>query len=281
MTTLPEIPDDASLRYHEHAGCHLSYRVIGSGPPVLFVQGVAVQGDAWTPQTNVLADAFTCLTFDNRGMGGSQPFRKPLTVAQMADDARALADACGWSRVHVVGHSLGGLVALQFALTWPARVATLSLLCTFARGRSAGASLRMAWIGARTRIGPRGMRRRAFLEIVYPPAFLAANDRDALAAGLARLFGHDLADAPSVTAAQLAAMRACDVRARLAGLGDIPTLVVSGAHDPIAPPALGRAIADGIPGATFVALPDAAHGVPIQCAEATNRLLRAHFASGR
>jgi pimeloyl-ACP methyl ester carboxylesterase len=272
---------NAPLRHLEHQGCRLAYRVTGTGEPVLFVQGVATQGDGWAPQTQELADAYACLSFDNRGMGASQPFRLPLSVAQMADDARALADAQGWQRLHVVGHSLGGLVAQQFALTWPQRVRSLSLLCTFARGKSAASSRRMMWIGMRTRIGTRAMRRRAFLEIVYPPAFLAVNDRDALARALEPVFGHDLADTPRVTAAQLAAMVACNVTERLGELRGVPTLVVSGRHDPIAPTPLGRRIADGIPGATFVEMADAAHGVPVHFAGETNRLLRAHFAAAR
>jgi pimeloyl-ACP methyl ester carboxylesterase len=268
---------NAPLRHLEHQGCRLAYRVTGTGEPVLFIQGVATQGDGWAPQTQALADAYACLSFDNRGMGASQPFRLPLSVAQMADDARALADAQGWQRLHVVGHSLGGLIAQLFALTWPQRVRSLSLLCTFASGRAAASSWRMMWIGARTRIGIARMRRRAFLEIVYAPSFLAANDRDALARDLAPLFGHDLAQTPRVVDAQLAAMRAADVAARLPELAHVPTIVVSGAHDPIAPPALGARIANAIAGARHVVMPDAAHGVPIQFAAATNRLLREHF----
>lgn len=268
---------DGNRRTHQHDGCSFAYRVTGDGPPVLFVQGVGVHGDGWRPQTDELAASFRCLTFDNRGIGGSQGEVAPLTVARMARDALALLDAASWPTAHVVGHSLGGLVALELAQLAPHRVRSLSLLCTFARGRSAGASLRMAWIGARSRIGTRRMRRRAFLEIVYPPAFLRAHDRDALAADLAPIFGHDLADTPAVTGAQLAAMRGADATPRLRELAAIPTLVTSGAHDPIAPPRLGRALADGLPGATFVLMQDAAHGVPIQFATETNRMLREHL----
>jgi pimeloyl-ACP methyl ester carboxylesterase len=55
----------------EHRGCRLAYRVRGDGPPVLWIQGVAVHGDGWRPQIDVLADAYRCLSFDNRGMGRS------------------------------------------------------------------------------------------------------------------------------------------------------------------------------------------------------------------
>ena len=68
-------------------GCELCYTVRGSGPAVLLIQGVGVQGDAWTPQTDDLARDFTCVTFDNRGMARSQPPGAAITVEQMARDA--------------------------------------------------------------------------------------------------------------------------------------------------------------------------------------------------
>src|SRR5262245_4624151 len=103
----------------EHHGCGLAYELRGGGPPVLFVQGVGVHGAGWTPQVDALAERFRCLTFDNRGMGRSLPVPATLSVEQMADDARAILDAERWDRAHVVGHSLGGLVALCLALTEP------------------------------------------------------------------------------------------------------------------------------------------------------------------
>jgi pimeloyl-ACP methyl ester carboxylesterase len=263
----------------EHGGCRLSYEVAGKGPPVLFIQGVGVHGRGWSPQVEALSSGFRCLSFDNRGMGGSQPLTLPLTVEQMAEDALALLTCQGWDSAHVVGHSLGGPVALELALSAPERVRSLALLCTVARGRDATRfSRRMLWLGLRSAVGTRRMRRRAFLEIVLPPSALAAGEAEELAARLAPLFGHDLAEQPPVAMRQLAALRAYDATARLGRLAGIPTLVVSATHDPIAPPRYGRALAEGVPGARFVEIPDASHGVTIQRAEQINRLLKEHLA---
>jgi hypothetical protein len=98
-----------------HCGCPISYDSRGGGPPVLMIQGVGVHGDGWNPQVERLGSDFTCLTFDNRGMGRSIPAGGPITVGQMADDARALLDAEGWASAHVVGHSLGGLASISTA----------------------------------------------------------------------------------------------------------------------------------------------------------------------
>jgi pimeloyl-ACP methyl ester carboxylesterase len=263
----------------EHCGSRLAYDIRGaSGPAVLFIQGVGVHGNGWTPQTHALASQFTCISFDNRGMGRSQP-AGVVSVEQMADDARAILAAEKIESAHVVGHSLGGLVALRLALETRARVRSLTLMCTFADGSAAAPlTLRMMWLGMRTKIGTRRMRRRAFLRLVMPPDALAVIDTDAMAEQLAPLFGHDLADQPPVVNTQLSAMRKYSAAARLSELAGLPTLVLSGAHDPISPPHVSESLAKGISGAKYVAFADASHGLPIQYADRVNALLTEHFA---
>jgi pimeloyl-ACP methyl ester carboxylesterase len=260
--------------FADHAGCRLAYDRRGSGPAVLFVQGVGVHGDGWLPQVEALADRFTCLTFDNRGMGRSVPVGGPITVEQMAADARAVLDAEGIASAHVVGHSLGGLVAVYQALAARERVRSLALLCTFADGRAAAPlTLRMMWLGMRSRVGTRAMRRRGFARLIYPPGVADAADFDRLAT----LFGHDLGDTPDVVGPQLSAMRKASALPRLGELAGVPTLVANAAHDPIAPPRVGRALAAGIPGARYVEFADASHGLPITHPAETNALLREHL----
>ena len=262
----------------KHKGCDLSYTVRGAGPPVLFIQGVGVYGDGWMPQIDALADRYQCVSFDNRGMGRSQPPGCRIRVEQMAEDATALMDALGWDSAHVVGHSLGGLIALHLALSARPRVRSLSLLCTFARGRDATPlSWWVLWTGLRTKIGTKRQRRHAFLELVMPPAVLAAADRDELAARLAPIFGHDLGEEPPITMRQLSAMRAYDATARLKELDGLPTLVVSAAFDRIAAPPSGRALAAGIESAQYIELAAASHGATIQCAGEINTLLHSHL----
>lgn len=281
MAFLGTLRDMHSVR---HRGCDLAFATAGAGPRVVFIQGVGVHGDGWRPQVDSLSSRFECLTFDNRGMGRSQPPGEPLTVGLMADDTRAVMDAAGWSSAHVVGHSLGGLVALEFALANRARVESLALLCTFASGRDAAPmTARMVWTGMRTRIGTRVMRRNAFLELVMPPRPRTRSELARMASELEPLFGHDLAVQPPVASAQLSAMRRCDPSPRLRELAGIPVLVVSAAYDPIAPPGAGRRLAELLPGSRYVDLEDASHGVPIEQPDRINALLAEHAAaaSGR
>jgi len=263
----------------ENRGCRLAYNVHGDGPPVLFIQGVGVHGDGWLPQVDELTSRYRCLTFDNRGMGHSQPIGAPLSIEQMAEDALVLMDAQGWESTHVVGHSMGGLIAQHLALSARRRVRSLSLLGTFARGCDVmRPSPWMIWTGLRTRVGTRRQRRHAFLKMVLPPETLAKSDRDALAERLAPIFGHDLADQPPVAMKQLSAMGRYDATSRLGELSGLPTLVVSAFHDRIARPELGHALAAGVPGARYIVIADAAHGVPIERPEQINNLLLEHLA---
>lgn len=264
----------------ELGGCRFSFSVEGDGPPVVFIQGVGLHGRGWTPQVEELRSGFQCLIFDNRGIGASQPVGTAITVEQMAKDTLGLMSHLGWESAHVVGHSLGGPVALEMALAVPHRVRSLSLMCTVARGGDATRLTgRMLWLGLRSRIGSRRSRRRAFLRIVMPEAVLAEVDPDALAAELEPLFGHDLADQSPVAMKQLSALRAFDASDRVSGIKGIPTLVMSAAHDPIAPPTYGRALAAAIAGARYIEFEDASHGLPIQHAARVNGLLRQHFES--
>ncbi len=262
----------------ERSDTTIHYEVDGSGPPVLLIQGVGVIGAGWRPQVEGLRNEFRLCVFDNRGIGRSGPIGRRLTIEAMAGDALALLDALGWERAHVVGHSMGGLIAEQLALDAPERVKSLALLCTPEwGGQGAWPGLRVIWIGLRNRVGAREARRRAFLELILPKSALETTDLDAFALQMQPYFGRDLAENPPILMQQVGAMRRHDVRSKLARLSSIPTVVVSADEDQIAPPTAGRATAERIVNARHVELPDSGHGVTIHRAEMVNRLLAAHW----
>ncbi len=266
MPTLP-LPD----------GC-LRYERGGSGPPVLLIQGAGVRGSGWQLQVGGLSGQFECVTFDNRGIGDSTAGSTPLTIDQMAADAIALMDAAGWESAHIVGHSMGGLIAQQLALGVPSRVRSLTLLCTFAEGAEAvRPTPRMIWLGIRSRVGTRAWRREAFLQMLFPDSFLKTQKVPELAASVGAIVGRDLADSPPIIMKQLRAMRNHNAFARLPELAQIPTLVVSATDDPVARPLYGRRLAANISQSRYVEIPDTSHGVIIQSPEIVNRLMAAHF----
>ncbi len=202
-------------------GASLLYSRSGDGPPVLLIQGVGVVGNGWTPQVDRLRERFTLVSFDNRGIGASVNRDGRLTIDDMAADALAILDAEGIDRVHVAGHSMGGVIAQALALRAPARIKSLALLCTFAKGKDGSkVTLPMLATALRMRVGTRAMRRNAFLELIMPERYLQQTDRPALAARLAPLFGHDLAEQPPIVMKQLGAMSKYERGAAASRAGD-------------------------------------------------------------
>ena len=264
----------------EHAAAKIAYQGQGAGPPVLFIQGVGVPGCGWGLQLEGLADRFHCVTFDHRGLGQSSPVTGRLSIADLVGDTLALMDELGWDDAHLVGHSMGGVIAHQLALDARSRVRSLSLLCTFTRGRDAARlSPWIAWVGLRTRVGSRAMRRRAFLEMILPASARRGANLEALASHYGAFFGRDLAEQPPVVLKQLQALAGHDQSARLSELGGLPTLVVSGAEDRLALPVYGRALAGAIRGARYYQFAGAAHGLPLAQPEPVNALLAEHLAA--
>jgi aminoacrylate hydrolase len=259
-------------------GVRLHYTVTGKGPAVLLLQGAGVVCEGWRPQIDALGSQFTVVAPDNRGFGGSSRGTGPLTVEAMAADALAIVDVLRIEAFHLAGHSMGGLIAQQIALDRPSRVLSLGLMCTFAHGQQAATmSLPMIMTAIRMRLGTRSMRRRAFMQLVMPQAYLASVDQSALAEQLRPLFGYDLANQPSFVMQQVRAMSRFDASRRLSELSRIPAIVVSASEDRIARPEYGRELDERIGTSRYVEIRNAGHGVTIQCADRINELLLAHF----
>ena len=266
------------MKQLERPDAIVSYVREGEGTPLVLVQGAGVIGEGWRPQIDALRDRHAIVALDNRGIGASTCRVKTLSIEDMANDVLAVADAEGFDRFHLAGHSIGGLIAQEIALRARPRLLTLSLLCSFSRGRQATRlTPGIVWSGLRTRIGSRGMRRRAFMRLVMPDAYLKTANEASLGSELAVLFGHDLADQPSIVMQQLQAAARFDASARLRELSGLPTLVISARHDRIAQPQYGRALADAIPGARYIEIAEGGHAVTIQCAQVVNALLAEHL----
>src|SRR5829696_2283952 len=109
-----------------HASLH--YIREGTGTPLILVQGAGVVAQGWRPQIDELRDRHSIVALDNRGIGASTYHAAALTIEDMAADVLAVADAEGFGRFHLAGHSIGGVVAQEIALRARDRVLTLALL---------------------------------------------------------------------------------------------------------------------------------------------------------
>ena len=113
----------------------LSYERSGSGPPLLLIMGMSGTFSHWSePFLDELRESFETIVYDHRGVGESSPLSGELTTAQLAQDAAALLAALELDSAHVLGISMGGMVAQELALAHPERIRTLALGCTYCGG---------------------------------------------------------------------------------------------------------------------------------------------------
>ena len=221
----------------------IAWETAGSGPPVLLIHGLGYTRQGWGPARDLLATSLQVVTFDNRGIGESDVPPGPYTAAVMADDALQELDEAGIDRAHVVGTSLGGMVAQELALRAPERVDRLVLACTTPGGANAYPI-------------PQGTLDLIARMAAMPPeealrAFVANALSDEPPDGLAdEIYAYRLANQPRPDGwqAQAAAGMTFDGFGRL---GEIraPTLVLQGTEDKVVDPRNAELLRDGIPGA--------------------------------
>lgn len=210
-------------------GSELYYERAGSGEPMLLIQGMSATHLAWgRPFLAPLGQSFDCIVFDNRGMGLSGPAQMPFTTADMAGDVAGLLDALEIERAHVVGISMGGMIAQELALARPERVRTLTLGATWCGGPEgtlmADEDLRM--LGAAMSSGDREQVHRAMWEINLSPAFRAEESNyEAF-----RAMATELKAPKDVIFQQMQACAAHNTSTRLSQIA-VPTQVVHGTAD--------------------------------------------------
>ena len=262
--------NDVELYYEEH----------GSGDPLLLIMGLAADSTAWLFQLPAFAERYRTIVFDNRGVGRSAKPPGPYTIRQMGDDAAALLAALGIDRAHVVGVSMGGMIAQELALQHPERVRSLVLACTYPEPDE---EVRLGRANSMTQLGGNVdangnatidlstidpmMIFQTLLPKVFSPAFLMNQ-----LPTLMQLFGGALQYGFSIEAilAQVDAVMSHKATDRLHRIS-APTLVLTGDADLLIPPANSDILAQEIPGAKLVKIPGGTHGFNFETPELFNQ----------
>ncbi len=251
----------------------VAWREAGAGPTVLFLHGLGMTRTGFDPQLAALADRFRCVAWDMPGYGASPPPDGPLTFPALAAAVDGLLATLGVADAHLVGLSLGGMVALHTALEHPRRVRSLALLDSSPAFGLDGTQPD-AWRRARLAPLDEGATPATMAEPVLRSIMAPGTADDVVAAAAASM--------ARIPAAGLRAAVEClpshDVRARLGEIR-VPTLVAVGERDEETPPSYARALADGIPGAELVIVPGAGHIANLEAPAAVNALLRSHLAA--
>jgi pimeloyl-ACP methyl ester carboxylesterase len=237
-------------------GIALHYVEAGSGDPLLLIMGFGGDHLAWAFQAPEFSARYRVISFDNRGAGQSSVPDSPYTTRLMAADAVGLLDVLGVERAHVLGVSMGGMIAQEVALNHPARVRSLQLHCTCARPDAYILALMEVWRGVRAKSTLEEWLRTValwlFSAVTYArrPEFVEA----VIQTGLANPYPFSLTG----FVRQGEAVRSHDTLGRLPTLA-CPTLVSVAEHDILVPPRFSREIAAAVPKSELRIVDDAAH----------------------
>jgi 3-oxoadipate enol-lactonase len=237
-------------------GIALNYVEVGEGDPLLLVMGFGGDHLAWGFQVPVFGAKYRVIIFDNRGAGQSDVPDVSYSTRMMADDAVGLLDALAIQRAHVLGVSMGGMIAQEIALRHPGRVRSLQLHCTYARPDRYMQALMDAWRAVRVKATPEEWLRSVALWLFSPRTFQERPEfiETIIQTGLAAPHPFSLTG----FLRQGDAVRSHDALDRLPGLR-CPTLVSVAEDDILVPPRFARELAAAIPGAAFRVIEGAGH----------------------
>jgi 3-oxoadipate enol-lactonase len=233
---------------YKQSDLEMYYEFFGTGRPVLFFNGSGATLESSSLLIAALASQCEVLAHDQRGLGRTSIPEGPYTMAQYAQDGAALLDCVGWDRCAVVGISFGGMVAQEFAATWPERVEKLVLMCTSAGGE-AGSSYPLHELGSLS-VDERNKRITELTDTRFTPEWLATHPRDA------RMMSMRAEQAAIPKSDEVLRGERLQLRARIGhNVADrlhritAPTLITAGRFDGIAPIANSQEIAARIPSA--------------------------------
>lgn len=267
--------DGIELYYEEHGD--------PAAPPVLLIMGFMMNAGAWAPQVEALAPRYRVIAFDNRGSGRSAQPPGPYTMRQFVADTAAVLDAAGIASAHVIGVSMGGMIAQQFALAHPTRVRSLVLMATTPGGPHSfgydaiAENARLLDDASSIEEANTPERLSEFALQLFTPAFLQAP-----AAGFAQMVGSTMQHPSTLDGlrGQMAAIVGHDVYDRLGEIR-VPTLVLTGSDDTLVDARNSPLIAQRIDGAQLHEFPGLRHGFSAERPDEVNATILEFLARQR
>lgn len=247
----------------------LYYVEAGAGEPLLLIMGFGGDHLAWGFQFRVFAERYRVIAFDNRGAGQTDTPDIPYTTRLMAEDARGLMDALGIDRAHVLGVSMGGMIAQELVVNHPERVRSLHLACTMARPDTYQHALNEAWREVRSRLSREAALRTIALWLFAPRTY--NERRDFVEMLLQNALANPYPQSVTGFMRQSEAIERHDALERLDKV-TCPTLVSVAEDDILVPPRFSQELSERIRGSVLRILPGAGHVYFWECPDEFNAL---------
>ena len=252
-------------------GVRIHYEITGltKRAPVLLVQGLGAEKNAWNPQRAALAFRHRTVALDNRGAGRSDKPDGTYNLEQMADDAITVLDHAGIESAHVVGLSMGGAISQIIALKYPQRVRSLTLVATACRNHPWREELLQSWADTAATEGMNALGKEAARWVIGPRSFRR------LLPAMGWLGPLQLLNPAGGFVSQVDAILGTEAEQLHDELANIscPTMVVVGNQDILTPRGDAEEIASLIPTAELVIISGGAHGLTVEHAFTFNRVL--------
>ncbi len=237
-----------------------SYLVSGSGPVLFLVHGVGGLAAGWAKVIEPLSSRYTCVAYDLRGHGDSPNVDEPITLDALVADLERLREKLGVERVHIFGHSLGGMIAPAYARKYPRRVRSVGLLST-AAFRTDEDKARVQGIAATIRAQGATDLVDSFAARWFTEEFARAQP-DAIEIRKSQV----LATNPKVFAEVFTLYSETEMAPWLHEV-TAPTLVLTGENDVTCNPRLNKLMAAALPNSQLVILDKLKHGLIVEAPE--------------
>ncbi len=216
-------------------GITLHYETAGEGPPLLLIAGLASDNASWAPIAPLLAPHATLIMPDNRGCGRTNDDGAEISMPAIAEDCAALLDHLGVEKAHVLGHSMGGVIAMTFAASFPGRVDRLVLAATSPKAPHRTGSVVDTLLALREAGLPESQWYRSFFHWLFRPSFF--EDDRAVEAAIAMSRAYPYAQSAANMRRQIEAGRQFDAAA-FAERIEAETLTLLAEEDLLFPPSL-------------------------------------------
>ena len=243
------------MPFHSGNGVEINYEVKepkGTTEPryVVLINGLADPRESWDLQVPDFVEAgFTVLTFDNRGIGSSSCPAGPYTAEMLADDAKSLVSALDISHFHLMGVSMGGMIAQAYALKYPDDLKSLTLACTYAAPGPFCTRMFAMWADMAPVVGVPFIMRDVLLW-AFTTDFFSNPDRAYELMEVEHGMKFMTQTVPAYLA-QLNVIQKFDVKERISSV-KVPTLVLAGEQDILIPVSLSKEIHDAIPNSKWI-----------------------------